>query len=83
MFISDKTRNALAKTHTIVMQVPEAYRKNLCQLLKKRFEDPMGYTFRNDSNTVIGAYHKICALYDHLCEVDKEQFKVQFSAIFN
>ncbi|MBO5478502.1 MAG: hypothetical protein J6A04_02145 [Clostridia bacterium] len=79
--ISIKTRNTLTDAEKAIRRVPEVYRKELCNFLKDKFENPQTYLFRHTNSAVIDSFHEVSKLYSKLCDTDKEQFKKSFSKI--
>lgn len=76
--ISIKTRNTLTQVECIIRKVPERYRKDLCKSVVHMMENPLDYHFQAPDFCIIDPFHKICYLYNRLCEAEQESFCANF-----
>lgn len=79
--MSVRTRNTLTKAEIAIRRVPDIYRKQLCRSLIERFEKPLNYNFKHDNTAVKSAFSQVSILYDKLCEVEQEDFRMAFPEV--
>ena len=79
--LSPKLRSTLTQAEKAIQRVPAVYRKELCDSLKNKFENPLKYVFRHTDMNAINAFQEISLLFNSLCDRDKELFVLSFSEL--